>query len=482
MNINKKKVLSDSIFLSIGQLLVRLKGLIFIPFVVNTVGMAAYGAFIQIIVNKQIFVPFTTLAMEMGFLRYTSKIDDDDIKGLSRDYWSVILISFVLSLLGAGVHYMLAPMISRYILAGTSLEALRLSSLFIITGCLSVQNTKFILSRKHFKLFSIYKILYGIVPAIGFIYGILTKASLYYGILYYIVIEGLIVLALMSWVIRSLTFVWPNIKRLIKFIKYSWALVLSSITGGFLSKVDRYFIGFFLGPAAIGIYNIIYSACALLDAISMPFLKYFGTYLPKYWDEGKKRQVIGQLKEGLIYYLVLAFGALICLIFMLEPVVRLFLNRDITYITNFQSLICIIGFGMIALGVTRFFTQLIKYREQNYLQLIFQCIGVALNIVLNIILIKTYGLLGAGIATFISYSSTLLLYNYFLDIHIDSEFTKRMFRIGMAGCIIVFWFIQSHVNNFYDLAQQIGIGLTLYVAMIFLFRAVCLKDLKRNIT
>ena len=98
MKVSKKKVISDSIFLSTGDLLIRLKGIVFIPIIISSVGLANYGAFVQILINVSLIVPFCTLELGMGFYRYTSKYDETDVKKLSRDYWTVFITIFILSL------------------------------------------------------------------------------------------------------------------------------------------------------------------------------------------------------------------------------------------------------------------------------------------------------------------------------------------------------------------------------------------------
>ena len=51
MKTNKKKVISDSIFLISGDLIIKLKGIIFLPIIISYIGMDNYGAYVQIMVN-----------------------------------------------------------------------------------------------------------------------------------------------------------------------------------------------------------------------------------------------------------------------------------------------------------------------------------------------------------------------------------------------------------------------------------------------
>ena len=90
----KKKIISDSIFL---------------PIIINTVGIEQYGAFIQIIMNPGIITTICTLSIGGGFMRYTSTYEDNEISKLSKDFYTVVFFVFSFSLIGAALLYFTAP-------------------------------------------------------------------------------------------------------------------------------------------------------------------------------------------------------------------------------------------------------------------------------------------------------------------------------------------------------------------------------------
>jgi len=479
MRTHKKKVLTDSISLSIGYLILKLKGIIFIPIIIATVGLANYGVFVQLLINPRIIIPFITLELGMAFYRYTSKYDKNEIEKLSNDYWTVSIITFLLSIFGALALYFLSPILSRHILDGTALNSLRLSSLLVVAGGLSAVDLKYIQCRKKFKLFSIYEVIYGVFPYIGFVIGIIIKHEIFYGFLLYIIIEIALALGLKIYIVKRLQFVLPSISTLKKFVKYSWALLFSNITGGLLSKVDRYFIGYFLGPASIGMYNIVYSACSFLGIIGRPFRIYFSVYFPKVWDDGKKNKVRERLKEGLIYYFVISMGILVVLVFSLKSI-YIFFKEDLIEIDNFELLVLILGLGIIAFGASRFFYQLIKFKEQNYLQLIFQTIGVIINIMLNFWLVQEFGIIGAGIATFISYIAVMIMCNFYLNMNIDFNFLIKVLKISISAIFIMIFLYLKLDADLFHLILNIIIAALIYLILILILRVIRISDIRQR--
>jgi len=482
MNQYKRKVITDSLFISAGKLFIKLKGIILIPIVIHFVGLAQYGSYIQIIVNRDLIVLLASLALGQGFNRFTSKFKASHIGNISRDYWSVICVSILFSALGAGLLYFISPFISNHILGGTALDELRLSAFLVFTGCLSNQSSKFIAARKYFKLFSFYEVIFNLIPYLGFIIGIYVYSNLFQGMLFFLFGEIAVVLMIMLWIVRRFPLVMPAQKRIIKFIRYSWPLTISEVTGGFLAKVDRYFIGYFLGPAVIGIYNIVYSACSLLDTLSVPFIKYFGVYLPKVWDRGDRNKVINDLKEGFIYYLIISVGCLTGLVLFLKPLVRLIIHKDLNLILNFEWFVLITGLGILSLGATRFFYQVIKYRKQTYLQLQYQLLALSLNCVLNWFLIKSFGIIGASLATFLSYQVVIILCINTLNLKFDLKYLTKVGRIAIASFALVCAFYFIDLKNGFDYIFMGVAGSLIYGCSLFLLRVVRLSDLKERFT
>ncbi len=480
MEINKKKVLSNSFFILAVEMLIKSKGIIFLPVIISYIGLGNYGAFVLILMTPQIVVPFCSLALGMGFYRYTSQYESKEVDDLSKDFWTVILTSLFLSIIGAVIIYLASPLISEKILSGSALNSIRLSSLCIINGVLWYQMTLYIQARKRFKLFSVYNLLYDSLPYIGFVVGIIIKSKLFFGFLVYLIIQTLIIAILTITISKDLKIVVPSSAIFKKFLKYSWALLFSQITGGLLSKVDRYFIGFFLGPAAIGTYNIVYSVTSLIDSYSSPFRKYFAAYLPTLWDRGHEDRAIKQLNEGLLYYLIISFGTLIGLTFYLKPAILIIFGSDLFTINNFELLVFITGLGIICLGTTRFFYQITKCKEINHFQLIVQSIAVIINIVLNYFFVPRYGIIGAGIATFVSYFTILTICNLYFSMNLDFYFVIKIIKMILSGIPIFMIFKSINIENVFNLMISIVTSALAYFALIFILQVLNIKGLKQR--
>ena len=149
-------------------------------------------------------------------------------------------------------------------------------------------------------------------------------------------------------------------------------------------------------------------------------------------------------------------------------------------IDNFELLVLILGLGIIAFGASRFFYQLIKFKEQNYLQLIFQTIGVIINIMLNFWLVQEFVIIGAGIATFISYIAVMIMCNFYLNMNIDFNFLIKVLKISISAIFIMIFLYLKLDADLFHLILNIIIAALIYLILILILRVIRISDIRQR--
>lgn len=475
----KIKVMSDSLFLTVSDFLMKLKGLIFIPIAVKFLGLEYYGVYVQILANVTLIAPLCQFSLGQAFYRYTSKYDSEEKDKIGRDYWSVLTITIFLSCLGSLILFCLGPLISERILGGIALDAVLISSFLIIIDTFWSVNNKFIQSRGELKLFSVLQIIYDLVRFVALIAGIVIWRTLFAGLALYLAAGAILNLLIFSYILTKTGIYTPSIKIIVKYMKLTVPLTASSVSIGLLARLDRYFIGYFWGPATIGIYSIIYSICQILEHVSVPFTKYFQIYVPKLWDANQIERVKNQLRHGLKLYLAFSVGPIFLLAFLSQPLISWLLGKNLSHVVNFEYVTLLVGFGVVTSGASNFFYHLSLYWEKPQLQLYLQIIGVIANGILNYFLIKEFNLIGAGLATLISYMLIVVLCLFVFKLEFTCDDGIKISAILASG------FAMMLILNTYVTASIMIILLkgtaaaVLYLSMIFAFRVITVGELKK---
>lgn len=476
-----RKILSDGLFLSAGSFLIKIKGIVLVPILISTIGLGDYGAYTQLMINIGLIAPLCQLGLGQIFYRFTSKYENHENHEYSRDYWFVMIIVMVFSLVGVCFVYLSSGLFSNVILDGYSIIVIELSSLFIISSNFYSINNTFLQARKKIKFYVSFNIVYEITPYLFFVLSMVIYKELFIALLYFLCSQVILNLVLFTYILKKYKIklvkpMWENSRI---YFKYSLPLTISSISGGLLRKADTYFIGFFIGKEAIGVYNLIYTIVSFIDQISSPFIKYFQIYFPKEWDDGSQEQVITKLKTGLLYYLVISIGFLMGLTCFIQPLIYYVLDKDISYLAELQSLIIIIGLGVIAYGVSRIYYQLFNYRKKTHHQLYIQLFGLVINLTSNFYFIPLYGLLGAAWTTFISYFSIIIMCSIFSSLRLDRYFYYKFVFIVLSGGLVTISFFNSSSKDVFNFILDMLFASILYCLFMMAFKIIDISKLKR---
>jgi len=469
-----KKIITDSIYLMSSSFLLKFKGIILVPILIMSVGLGDYGAYIQIMTSVALIAPLCQMGLGQIFYRFTSRYKNEQIVEISSDYWFVMIVVMLLSLSGAGLIFISSDVFSKAILDGFSTKAIQLSSLFVITTNFYSVNNTFIQSRKQFKFYVLFNLVYEVAPYLIFILVMVLHEDLFIGLLSLLCSQLILNTILFAYIKSSIgiKIVKPCFKETLLYLRYSLPLTLSSITGGLLSKADTYFIGYFLGKEAIGIYGLVYTISLFIDQVSVPFLKYFQTYSPKEWDDGYEDRVILKLKTGLVLYFAFAVGLLSGLVCFAQPLVFFIFKKDISQFGDLQLLILIIGLGIIAFGISRIYYQLFNYQKKTHRQLYIQLFGLLINLVANYYLIPIYGLLGAAWTTLGSYLLVIIACSYRINLNLSSAHIKKLALIFISGLIVTATFFNRHNDNLVELLFGAILAAILYVLLMLLFKII----------
>ena len=265
---------------------------------------------------------------------------------------------------------------------------------------------------------------------------------------------------------------------------FSYGIPLIGVTFGslVLSLSDRYILQYLKNSIEVGIYA---SGYDLVDkAIKITFSILLAASYPvivQVFEQKGGEEVKKVLSKLLNIYILLFSPIILTIIIMAPEIVSLFLGRAFKGAT---VVIPWIAAGTFFLGMSQIIAQWLQLKENTKILLFFFIIAAVFNICLNFVLISKYGILGAAIATFVSYLLHLILC-LSSCIHILAAFSwKSMSKVLLALCITYYsinW-LQSNISpNRLLFFLQLCIGGICYIGSLAIFKEEnlikCLKNL-----
>lgn len=223
-------------------------------------------------------------------------------------------------------------------------------------------------------------------------------------------------------------------------LAFSAPLMITAAMLQILSHIDTFFLGYFASTRAVGIYNVVYPLAQLLTVV----LSAFGFMIMPAISSLDADESAGEMRRtyqvAAKWVLLATLPVFLVVALFPEMVIKLTFGRE--YVPGALAL------SVLSVG---FFTHAIVGPNGNTLTsvgrtrvIMYDNVAVAVaNVALNLLLIPRYGLLGAAIATSLSYGLLNFLYTYQLYRETGIQpFTNGMIRptvIAFALVGVLYW-------------------------------------------
>lgn len=394
----KSKIIKNTTLYTIGNVLPKAAGFILLPIYTRYLSPEEYGIVQSMQVLITILAIVFSLALERCITRlywdYKTEEEKKEFLGtitISLTLIAILMLSLTLTLKGlVGRIYSSIDFYPFYLYAIFITFVLVLSFVPRIYLMVTQQASKFItISIVQFVLTSTLTLFFIIVKgdgAIGMLKGRLISLILIVPI-YISISMGII----------NFRF---NFRILKKCLSYSLPIMPTLMMAWILNLSDRIFIERYFTLSDVGIYSL---GCKIAGLVLIIMLGIEKAYSPVFYklanseDQEFARKKIGQYNNTII--LVTLFSCFIITFFAKEVIILIFPDK---YIQAYK-VIPIISFGYFIIQLDGFAGSFIKQAKKTIVIMYIVIAGAALNILLNFLLVPTFGALGAAWATFVSF-------------------------------------------------------------------------------
>lgn len=244
---------------------------------------------------------------------------------------------------------------------------------------------------------------------------------------------------------------------LIDMLKFSGPLIPTQLAFLILTLSDRFFLQGYKNVTDVGLYSLGYKFAALIPLFAIQPLKAWGPYIFSLIQNPKKcKATIANFSR---YYLsAILFLTILISVFSRE-VLMVMAKSDYWSAGKVVYILCIssVFFGMI--NVVSYGFHIVK---KTWITSFFFIFGAFLNLYFNYLLIPKYGMIGASVATSLSFLCILIGYFIFLE---------KVYPIPFKYFKFIFVFILSGIVYYTSTFIQFGIiqsiAIKLLVVLLF---------------
>lgn len=405
-----KTLASDTVVYGASTILSRLIGWLMMPLYVRVVSQTVYGTFSYVYSWIAIFLVVVTLGFETGYFRFATDENRDRLLGtLSR---TVFLFGLGLLLLTFFfpdpccqlIDFDFGPQSGGYL---SIMAAIVLLDSY---NAIFFAELRYLRKSLLYALLRLGQVLVNVVLTVFFLFWLRHQGGFFGSVddITYMMLANLAgsLFSTLYFIPRIAAVLTKSDGELLrKALLYSLPLVGMGFFGQANTNIEKILIKH-LDPsadplAALGIYAACYKIGVLMSIFTQSFRMAFEPFFFKENKDKAKTDIYGAALKWFVYFGLFIFAGV--MLFM--PLLKHFLPESYYEGTSIIPWILV---GQLFFGVYYSISLWYKLTDKTYWGIIMSAIGLAINTVLNFILIPQMGYIGAAISTFVGYAAMMI--------------------------------------------------------------------------
>ncbi|WP_269851139.1 flippase [Methanosarcina horonobensis] len=406
------------------------------------------------------------MGLSMSFVRFlSSETDTKKNKGSSLLNPFFVMVS---GFLASFVLYMFAePLATFGFKDPAATYFVKAGSLLILVNVIeSISLFYFRVFRQIEKKFSYFTLF----ETFGKLLFILIFLKMGYGLLGVItatlMVQGLIFSITLITIISQIGFVIPRFTYIREYLQFSLPLTPNALIRWVTESSDRYMVTYFLGLGSVGVYSAACSIGNLIQLFVSPLQLILFPELSKLFDQNRMDEVRIYMSHSLRYFLIIAIPAVFGLSALAKPLLGVLTTQD--FISGW-FVIPIIAFAGLMAGIFQIFVNTMFLIKETRPATYINIVAAVSNVLINLILIPSVGIIGAAISTLVSYFLMAMFCVRTSLKHFKLDFFYLDIAKSILSSMAMYFFVSSFaISGILELFEAVGAGTFIYLVVMFL--------------
>lgn len=465
----RQTLVKNTLWLFLGEIAGRLLKLILILYAARILGVEGWGIFSYAISIVGLFFIFSDIGLNNLVTREISKDNENQFSYVS----TILFLKLVLLAIASLLLLLVGPHITK--IPGIH-NVLIVMALVVIFD--SLREFGFALNRAFEKMEveAFIKIFANMITVLGGLLVLFIDPSVINLGYAYVAGSFFSFIATVFLLKKNILKIIQNfsIKFIKPIIKITWPFFIFSTLGVVMTHTDIVMLGWWKTPTDLGLYGAVQRIIQFLYIIpNLIVLSVLPIFSKLEHDEENLRRV---LEKTIAFVLLFAIPVMIGGIPLAQQIIAVSLGS--AYIgasVVFQIFLAIIVIMFPIVIINNFI--FVKNQQDKFV--VYSILGAIMNISLNLLLIKPFGITGAATATAISVGTTTMLTWHGAKMRI-SEFKVFPYLKKIITASIVMLLTTLSGKHFgWNIFINVGVSASVFVLMLFVLKEPLLKEVKR---
>ena len=301
----------------------------------------------------------------------------------------------------------------------------------------------------------------------------------------YALIAGFVVMILVGTFLSRPRIGYPSLDRGRSIVSFSKYAFVSSVGGYFYQWMDVIVVGYVLSTAEVGVYEVSWRVTTVVMLFSQAIATSVFPQVSQWSAEDASGKIEALLPETIALSLLLVVPAFVGTVLFAEELLGLVFGEEFT--AGALVLVILMAEKLLQ-SVHLVLGRALQGIDYPDLAARAGVIAMALNLVLNVVLVLQYGIVGAAVATVLSFAVNSILHATYLSrfLHVRLPLRHIGGIVASAGGMgIVLWIVSRiyDISSIVNLAVVVGLGAALYFGFVALdpsLRKLLLKYAKQT--
>jgi len=468
----------------ITNLIVNLRGLILIPLLTKTLGAEGYGIWSQILVTISLLAPLCTLELGYAITRFLGP-EKDKVK-ISKGTSSIFAITVLIALLLSALIFILSKPLAIAVFGGVDAAFyIKISASLIFLAAIDQVMIEYFTGFQQIKKYSSFLILQTVGEVTLIAYLVLSGFGLFGAIISLLIVRAFISIIGLLWITSDVGISTPSFSVVKPYLPYTLPILPTALCYWLINLGDRYVIGYFMGADAVGIYSASYGIGAILGLFYAPLSSTLFPAIVNCYENNKIQELKTHLKYSLKFFLMFAIPSFFGLSVLSKSLLVTLATSE--FVEGYM-IISIVALATLLFNCSSINTHVLNlFKETKKVGMIYS-ISASINVVMNIILVPLMGIVGAAIATLVTFAVHLFVVSAIsfkrLSYNIDFKFISKSIIASIPMAFVV-WKLNPY--GAVSILFAIGIATVIYFGVLVLLRGFTreeyrfLKDIVRGV-
>lgn len=407
--------------------------------------------------------------MELGYAIVRFLGHEKDKEKISKGVSSIFVVTSLIALATSILLVVFSKPLAIAVFGGVDATVyIQISASLIFLCAIDQVMIEYFIAFQQMERYAAFGILQTIGEVVLTAYLVLSGYGLFGAIISLLIVRIVVSIIGFLWITSQTKISTPSFSVVKDYLPFALPILPMALCYWLINLGDRYVIGYFMGADAVGVYSASYGLGGLLAFFFAPISIALLPAITNLYENNKIRELKTHLEYSLKFFLMFAIPSFFGLSVLSKSILTTLTTSE--FVGGYM-IVAIIALATVLLNCSSINSQvLILFKETKKSAVIYGT-SASINVVMNIILVPIIGIIGAAIATLVTFAVHLFVVSVISFKRVSYEIDLKFIMKSIISAVIMAFVVwKLNPIGAVNILISIGFATGVYFGVMVLLR------------